>query len=141
MSQALVQNPLGSLTARVSSSTSSKSVKQISKSRRPCRNRRRAFPVSAGSFNGRPFSRSATANEDILEDIFRGVVDSFFSPSVQKPRESLQLAVDEYEEDDYYLWCADLPGVKRENLKVGALSATPKLAWSGQALEYSTRIQ
>lgn len=122
MSQALLQNPLGSCKARVPCSTSSKLVKQASNSRLPCYSRRRAFPVCAGSFNGRPFSRSATANEDILEDIFRGVVGTFFeefSPSVQKPRDMLQLAVDEYEEDDYYLWCADLPGVKRENLKVG----------------------
>ena len=54
-----------------------------------------------------------------MEDIFKDVVNTFLFPSnTQKPTGALQLAVDEYEEDDYYLWCADLPGVKRDQLKV-----------------------
>lgn len=78
----------------------------------------------AAGYNGKPFSRSGTANEDLLEEIFTGLVDTWLPGSNVKEKAETRLAVDVFEEENYYAFYADIPGVRRDQLKVTFLSAS-----------------
>ncbi|KAK9830871.1 hypothetical protein WJX74_010987 [Apatococcus lobatus] len=130
MSQALLPNPLNFARVGCISSGGKRGVFSHSNC---SRSKTRACTVRAGSFTGRPISRSAIANEDVLVNILKDVVKTLSFPgNVQKPTEALQLAVDEYEEGQYYTWCADIPGVEQDQLKVQIDFKDRYLVISGQ---------
>lgn len=78
--------------------------------------------VRAAGYNGRPFSGSGTASEELLENMLRDLAESVFPGSTTQSQQDLRLAVDEHETLIGYVYYADIPGVQQDNLQVNLAS-------------------
>ena len=81
---------------------------------------KQARAVRAAGYNGKPFSGSGTASEELLESMIRDLAESVFPGSTAQTQQDMRLAVDAHETLVGYVYYADIPGVQQDNLKVNS---------------------